>query len=70
MALEQVFAWHSVERRATAFAGTCQPKMPGSDFFAFVDGGSIMLVVRHNDFGSIDPNLAFAFDFSVIRCQN
>jgi hypothetical protein len=69
MALEQVFAWYTVQRCATVIASTRQPEMPRSDFFAFVDHKSIGPLVEDNDFGSINLNLAFAFDFSVIRSQ-
>ena len=70
IALEQVFAWHSVQRRAAALASTRQLKMPRSGFFHFVDRKPIVLFVRHDNFSSINPNLAFAPDLSVIRSQH
>jgi hypothetical protein len=72
VALKQVLARDSVQRCATTLASTRQLKMPRGDFFAFVDRRSIVLFVRDNYFGSIDPNLALAFDIdisAVIRSQ-
>jgi hypothetical protein len=72
VALKQVLARDSVQRCAATLASTRQLKMPRGDFFAFVDCRSIVLFVRDSYFGSIDPNLALAFDIdisAVIRSQ-
>jgi hypothetical protein len=66
MPFDNVLTRHSVQGCAPPLASTRQAKMTGANLFPFIDRQPIVLFIRQDDFGSINPNLAFALTVSAI----